>query len=212
MIMRRLVLNLLASISALTCASPGEAGILVSPSIKWSSFSARPVDTEATPNYYGYGGELTLGYSVNQVFDIAGFGSYIPGRRKSPEFGVDDATLVTYGGVLGFRFASSVYLGFKAGTSAYSIQKVTDEKDIAHRHEGLAGGFSIGAISSASKQSFFQTTFDLMHHVLKSSDDSSVSRRFDAVSISVGYVFNGQSSAMVKNRVFQSFLDSITFF
>lgn len=212
MILRRPVLILAASTSIFFSASVAEAGILVSTAIKWTSFSARPVSTEATPNYYGYGGELTLGYSVGQVFDIAGFGSYTPGQRKNPEFGVDDATLVTYGGVLGLRFASSVYLGIKGGTSAYSIQKVTDENDIDHRHEGLGGGISIGAISAASKQSFFQTTFDLMHHVLKSTDDSSVTRRFDAVSISVAYVFNEQTSAMVKNKIFKSFLDSISFF
>jgi hypothetical protein len=210
-------LNLILAAVVLSSASFAEAGFLLAPGAKWATFSARPEGAEATPNYYGYGGELTLGYSAHQVFDIAVFGSYIPGRRKSPEFGADDVSLVTWGGVLGFRFASSVYLGFKGGQSAYSVQKITDETEISGRYEGLGGGVSIGAISALSKQTFLQTTFDIMHHVLTSTGEvadgeSAPKRRFDAVSISVAYVYNGYSSSFVQNKIFKSFLDSITFF
>lgn len=208
--------NLWLAAAALASASQAEAGLLLAPAAKWCTFSARPEGTEATPNYYGYGAELTFGYSAEQVFDIAVFGSYIPGRRKSPAFGADDVSLVSYGGVLGFRFASSVYLGFKAGTSAYSVQKLTDEKELAGRYEGPSGGISIGAISALSRQNFLQTTFDIMHHVLTSTDEAAGGtvrkRRFDAVSISLAYVFNGYSSSVVQNKMFKSFLGSITFF
>ena len=43
-----------------------EAGILISPAAKWTTFAARPTNTESTPNYYGYSGELSVGYSFGQ--------------------------------------------------------------------------------------------------------------------------------------------------
>lgn len=195
--------------------SPAQAGFLIAPGVKWGSFSARPEGTEATPNYQGIGGELTVGYSVNQVFDLAVFGSYIPGSRKTPEFGVDDVSLINAGASIGLRFASSVYLGIKGGHSAYAVQNARDENEINTRHEGIGYGVSIGAIGELSKENFLQTTFDLTHHVLTSTDDTPgvvAKRRFDGVSITVAYVFNGHSNSTVKNGIFKSFLDSITFF
>jgi len=193
-----------------------EAGILISPAAKWTTFAARPTNTESTPNYYGYAGELSLGYSFGQVFDLTAFGSYTPGRRKKATFAEDDVSLITYGGGTAFRFASSVYLGFKFGHSIYSPHKTTDENEIDRRYEGSGGGIAIGAISALSKQSFVQTTFELSHHVLtsseQSSDESGLTRRFDSVAVAVAYVYNGQSSGKIENKVFQSFLDSITFF
>jgi hypothetical protein len=201
-----------------------EAGLLISPVAKWTTFAARPTGTEATPNYYGYAGELGLGYSVGQVFDLTAFGSYTPGRRKNAKLGEDDVSLITYGGGTALRFASAVYLGFKFGHSIYSPQNVSEENEIVRRYEGLGGGVAIGAISPTSKQSFVQTTFELMHHVLTSSDRSDdstnedgssatkLTRRFDSVSIALAYVYNSNSSDRIQNKVFQGFLDSITFF
>ena len=197
-----------------------EAGLLISPAVKWTTFAAVPTGSESTPNYYGYSGDLSVGYSVGQVFDLTAFGSYTPGRRKKAEFAEDDVSLITYGGGTAFRFASSVYLGFKFGKSVYSPQKVSDENEIVRRYEGHGGGVAIGAISPMSKQSFVQTTFELMHHVLTSSDqssdgsglDSGLTRRFDSVSLALAYVYNANSSDRVENKVFQGFLNSITFF
>ncbi len=193
-----------------------EAGLLLSPAAKWTTFAARPTGTEATPNYYGYAGELSVGYSVGQVFDITAFGSYTPGRRKKAKFAEDDVSLITYGGGTALRFASAVYLGFKFGHSVYSPQKVSDENEIVRRYEGLGGGVAIGAISPMSKQSFVQTTFEVMHYVLtlsdQSSDGSGLTRRFDSVSIGLAYVYNANSSDRIENKLFQGFLDSITFF
>jgi len=193
-----------------------EAGLLVSPAAKWTSFAAQPNNTEATPNYYGYAGELTIGYSFGQVSDLTAYGTYVPGRRKLAKFAEDDVSLVSYGGGSALRLASSVYFGFKFGYSHYSPQKVSDENEIDIRYEGLGGGFAIGAISAMSKESFVQTTFELMHHVLTSNHQSTEefgsTRRFDSISIAVAYVYNANSSNRIENKVFQSFLDSITFF
>jgi hypothetical protein len=193
-----------------------EAGLLISPAAKWTSFAARPTNTESTPNYYAIAGELSIGYSISQVFDLTAFGSYAPGRRRSAKFAEDDVSLITYGGGTALRLASSVYLGLKFGHSIYSPQQTSIETEINRRYEGLGGGIAIGAISPMSKQSFVQTTFELMHHVLtsteQSSDGSGLTRRFDSVSLAVAYVYNSYSSGRIENKVFQGFLDSITFF
>jgi hypothetical protein len=140
------------------------------------------------------------------------------------KFGEDDVSLITYGGGTAFRFASAVYLGFKFGHTIYSPQTVSNENEIGQRYEGSGGGVAIGAISPLSKQTFLQTTFELMHHVLTFSDQSvagssgigsssgKLTRRFDSVGIALAYVYNASSKDKVDNKVFKGFLDSITFF
>ncbi len=54
---------------------------------RWQLISERGSPRQATPNYYGVGGELQLGYSVHQMFDLAGFANYTPMSLKNTEVG-----------------------------------------------------------------------------------------------------------------------------
>lgn len=195
-------------------AVPAHAGVYFAPAVRWASFAARAESGEATPNYYGYGGALSLGYSVKQRVDIGAYGAYIPGRRKHAEFGADDASLVSYGGELGFRIAESVYFGLRGGSSSYQLYTRTDAAELGGLWRGPSVGFSIGAVAKLTKQSYFQTTLDVMQHILEADDetDGPGKRRFDSFGISLTYLFNGYDTSMIEDSIFKDFLDSAIFF
>lgn len=204
----------LCALLAISVATSARAGVYLAPSVKWASFAARSVEGESTPNYYGYGGALSLGYSLKQVVDLGAYGTYIPGKRKQAEFGADDATLVSYGGELAFRFGQTVYFGLRGGPSSYHLLARTDTSELGGLWTGSSAGFSIGAVAKLSKQSFFQTTLDVMQHVLTADDEANGTgeRRFDSFGISLTYMFNSFDSSAIEDTIFKDFLDSAVFF
>lgn len=208
----------LTALVLLGCAPAAEAGWYVTPGIKWATYAARPEGNEPTPNYYGYGGMLALGYSAKQVFDLGAYGQYVPGTREHADLGKTHALLVSYGGELAFRIAESVYIGARGGSSSYRLLDAdplrTDE--LAGTWEGPSGGLVIGAVSKVTKQSFFQTTLEFMQHVVESQEQGEArqlgKRRFDSFALCVQYVFNSEKSYLIENTIFKDFLDSMVFF
>jgi hypothetical protein len=199
----------------LAFAGTAEAGWYVTPAVKWSSFAARPEGNEPTPNYYGYGGALSFGYSAKQVFDLGAYGQYLPGTRREADPSDVQASLVSYGGELGLRIAESVYLGFRGGASTYHMMKPdpTRADELTGTWSGSSGGMALGAVSKVSKNSFFQTSVEFMQHVVANAKDSDLGkRRFDSFALSVQYVFNSEKSYLIENTMFKNFLDSMAFF
>jgi hypothetical protein len=199
-------------------AGEARAGWYLAPAVKWVSFAARPVDDEATPNYYGIAGAGSFGYSVGQVLDLAGFGQYVPGARGGAGFAKDDASLVSYGGEVGLRLAEQVYLGVRGGLGAYRLYHPRGagdgegEGELSGKWNGSAGGFAIGALAKLSKESYLQTTLEVMHHVLTNASDKDLGkRRIDSFGIGFAYVFNGYSSSFLDNSLFKNFLDSMIY-
>ena len=85
------------------------AGALVSPGVHWKSFSFRPLEQEPTPNYFGYGGSLRLGYSWAQVLDMALFGSYTPSQLNGADDPMAASAVHRFAGVaLGVRIKQSI--------------------------------------------------------------------------------------------------------
>ncbi len=202
-------------LAVLCCPTAAEAGWYVTPSLKWGTFAARPEGEEPTPNYYGYGGSFSFGYSARQVFDLGAYGQYLPGSRKEANPSDVDASLISYGGELAFRIAESIYLGFRGGPSNYQLLNPDPERsdELAGKWSGASGGMAIGAVSRVTKTSFFQTSVEFMQHVVANSDDPALGkRRFDSFALSVQYVFNSEKSYLIDNTIFKDFLDSMAFF
>jgi hypothetical protein len=203
----------LAAVAAWRAPS-AEAGVYVSPSLRWASFSARPQAEEKTPNYYGYGAGLQLGYSFGQVFDVGGFGTYLPARIGSAAPDGADAKLSLFGGELGFRIADSVYFALRGGASFYELLEQRRDDELTGAWRGPAFGFALGAVRRLSKQSFVQTSFELMHTIVErgASDEADAGkRRLDSFGVSLAYLFNAQSSYRVQSAIFQNFIDALTF-
>lgn len=198
------------------CGAPvAEAGWYAAPAVKWATFAARPDGDEPTPNYYGYGGALALGYSAKQVFDLGAYGQYLPGTRGEANPKKAQTSLLSYGGELGFRIAESVYLGFRGGASTYHLLSADPERtgELEGTWHGPSGGIGLGAVSKVTKQSFVQTTVEFMQHVMARTDaPDSGKRRFDSFALSVQYVFNSEKSYGIENTIFKDFLDSMAFF
>ncbi len=180
-------------------ASTAFAGWMIAPSLKWSSFSFRPIGEENTPNYSGVGAGMTLGYSAKQVFDFGTFVQYISGKY-SPTAESEEAALVIYGGEVGIRITKSVYLGFRGGTTDYNLINGSSKYDVKGRHSGPMFGFSLGAMQVVEKRHFLQTSLDFNHSIVEREEDSIGKRRIDAISLSFAYVYNGH-----KYRYLESF-------
>lgn len=213
--MRRSLIAAVGLLGFLGLAAPARAGWYLAPEARWGVFAARPEAGENTPNYYGYGGTLSFGYSPRQMVDIGAYGSYLPGALKHAEIGKDDATLVSYGGELGFRIADAVYLGFRGGPDKYRLNQPSDDPErpeLAGKWTGVCGGLSLGAVMRASKQFIVQTTLDVMHHVVKQEDEPELGkRRFDEFSVGLTFMLNSHKAYLIENSIFKDYLDSIVF-
>lgn len=188
------------------------AGMLIAPSAKWANLAFRPKTEEDTPNYYGYGGGLSLGYSIKQKFDLGLFANYLPGTRGGAKFGKTDAQLIFYGGEMALRLFSTIYLGVRGGLADYQLRKTTDTIDIPGHWSGGGGGFSLGAFFATSKRTFWQASIDIMMASIGSNDPQVVDKRtVEAFSLSIAYVYNGYESYGIENNIFGDYLKSFIF-
>lgn len=201
------------ALGVMAFAGPAHGGVYLAPGLKWAVFSLRPQAVEPTPNYYGYGGVFSIGYSIRQILDFGAFGQYAPGTRKEARPGKADATLLAYGGETALRLSQAVYVGLRGGVGKYRLDRTIDATEVAGTWAGHCGGFSIGALAKFSKVSYLQTTFDVMHFVVASKSDPDLGkRRIDAFGVSISYVFNGYTNYLIENTIFKDFLDSVMFF
>jgi len=195
-------------------AAPLQAGWLVTTALHWKTFSFAPVEEEATPNYYGYGGQLNFGYSFNQVFDLAVFGNYTPGQLKNPEIGQEDASLMGYGGELGLRLFKAIYFAGRGGSYKYNLIHQHKDEEVDGRWQGTGGELAIGAIFSMhkSKTSYWQVSLDYGKFIMQNADDPETgARKIDAISVNFGYVFNSFNAISATDGIFRDFLNSLGF-
>lgn len=207
----------LAWLSATVLLGPelAVAGIYATPSLRWSSFGLRPIADEPTPNYYGFGGSAALGYSFAQVFDLGGFYTYVPARLKSASLMGHDAILTAYGADVALRLADSVYIGLRGGRAQYQLRSQKLPEEIPGTWTGPAGSVAIGAVSRLGKQSFFQTSLELLHTVIEATEATtpdSGKRRLDAFAISLAYVYNAHQKFRFEDTIYRDFLNGLSFF
>lgn len=204
----RIALALVAIISA----EPVFGGVLISPGVHSKAFSFRPNGDEATPNYFGYGGSLRLGYSVAQVLDLALFYSYTPGRTDSAWNPANGDALHRFGGIaLGLRIAKSVFVEGRVGRLDYSLLTHSNPNEIGGHYTGLGAGGSVGGIIPVNASHFWQITLDAdvgskMHMLGETGEDT---RSIDAVSLSLAYVFNHFFNSNIDNSSVGAFLNSL---
>jgi hypothetical protein len=212
--MRRALSALVAALSLAAGAPAARAGFYLMPRAAWAAYAPRPEGSEPTPNLYSIGGEVSAGYSARQALDFVFFGEDLPGSLAHARFGAGDASLVSYGGELGLRFAESVYVGFKGGLATYRLSHQSSVDELTGTWRGEGGGFALGAVERTSKTGFVQTTVEFMHYVL-GSGEAGGKRRLDSFSLGAAYMWNSKGDAAsnaIENTIFKNFLDSIIFF
>lgn len=206
----RLVVGAMALGGLAMWGDAARAGWLVVPGMYWQTYSVRPLAAEQTPNYTGYGARLTLGYSVNQVLDFGLFGAGGSGARDSGGL-PGESQLGWYGGELGLRLAEAVYFGLRGGQAVYNLDSAEFEGEPLGQWLGVGGGVSLGAILKMSRRTAWQVTFDLSHAELAAPTPAGEPRHLDAVSLTIGYVFNGFHNSRIENTIFKDYLDHLQF-
>ena len=198
---------------ALALATPAQAGWFAAPEASWSSFSFEPTHGEVTPNYYGIGLGLSAGYSVSQAFDLGIYGQDLPGRLHAAQFGKGDATLVSYGGELAWRFADTVYFGLHGGLTQYDLKTQTDPTELPGRWSGPSGGLALGAVTRLSKSQFIQATFELTEAVVADASNQGLGKRkLDQFAFGLTWAFIGEGrSHLIESGIFKDFLDTLVF-
>ncbi len=177
----------------LSMPTAAEAGAFLGLNLKTGLFSFRPVADEPTSNFYGLGPELTLGYSIGQVWDILAYGSYSMGNVGSLGSQKDGASLLGYGLLLGARMGEVAYLAMKGGLSEYQLD-TKSPKDLYVVTGGWAGnelGFQLATVSKVDKRDFFQIFVEYMHIIAKdSSGQVTIERKVDHINLGMTFTFN----------------------
>jgi len=204
--------------AAVFAASTAYGGFLLAPGLRSGVMSFDDKDSEPTPNYYGFGGALSVGYSAGQKFDMALFGQYSPGKQKRPVANAEDASLFAYGGEIAARINDRVYFGVRGGTATYNLLAPPQENEINGKWTGPAFGFSIGAFASQDRDGMhaWQVTLDALHAIVSPVDEVAKfyeddKRRITCFSLSLTFVFNRRADNVIENRLFKSFLESSFF-
>lgn len=211
-------LAVVAATASVFTPTPCLAGLLIAPGMRAGVMSFEDKDGEPTPNYYGIGGALSVGYSVGQKLDLALFGQYSPGKQKRPVVNEEDATLFAYGGEIGGRFSDRVYFAVRGGSATYNLLAPPRENEINGKWSGPAFGFSVGAyfVTDREGSSSWQATLDVLHAIITPSDPvadayGDDSRRITCFSFSLTYVLNKQADTVIENLLFKGFLESAFF-
>jgi len=191
--------------------SPVFAGLLLSSSLSWSVFSIRPLQEEdASPNYYGIGPGLVLGYSIRQTLDIGAYVDYTPGVEGTVSPGKEEASIVRYGGILALRLREKIYVGFKGGIGVYHLMtKKLIPNELPGIWQGPGGALVLGAIYKADKENYWQLSFEIIHMVidkiqLEKDEVRTGKRRIDEFKLTIAYSFNGFFNHLVRNSLFRS--------
>lgn len=203
---------------AITGTQSAQAGFLLAPGLRTGVMSFQDTDGEPTPNYYGFGGALSVGYSAGQKFDMTLFGHYAPGRQRRPVFNQEDASLFAYGAEVAGRFGERVYFGIRGGKASYNLLTPPRDYEINGKWTGPAFGFSIGPLFTQGRNSetSWQATLDVLHAIVSPVDDianeyGGSKRRITCFSASLTWVLNKQASNVIENQLFKGFLDSAIF-
>ena len=195
-------------------AMPCRAGVLFSLGGSWNNFVFEPNDHEDTPNYYGYGGRGSFGYSVAKVWDLTFFGQYTPARLGSASATDADATLTQYGFETGIRIYDALYLGGRGGFWDYRLRKRRLTDEVEGSWSGLGAQGVIGLILPVGKEAAWQTTLDVGQAVLakmnKSADEATIGKRtLGHISVTVSFVYNSLSLSSLEDSLLNSFVKSL---
>ncbi len=185
-----------------------QAGLLGSGSLDWGIFSWRPRTNEPTPNYHGLSPGFTLGYSFEQVFDLALYGNYIPGSQSLPKVGEENASLLLGGLTLGLRLKEQLFFSLLAGGGQYNlVHSNSDANEVKGKWLGKSGGIAFGSVIKINRQISWQLSMKLIHmiadkiNITSADDPDKKSRRLDVFMFSVGYTFNEFLSQFSENSL-----------
>lgn len=187
-----------------------EAGPYATLGPNWNNFVFEPLEEEETPNYYGYGGRLSFGYSVRQVWDLGLYGHYSPGRLESAAMSQADALLYHVGAETALRIGKAVYIGVRGGPASYSLQNKVLATEVDGDWAGVMGQGSLGLLLPTSKSTAWQASLDIGQASMTASDGSSTkARTLSHISLTLAFVYNGYLSSGVDAALFNQWIKGL---
>ena len=186
------------------------SGVLISQGINWNNFVFEPETNEKTPNYYGYGGRISVGYSVAQIWDLALYGQYAPGRLNAAELLKEDARVYSYGAETAFRIADAVYVGGRGGIAGYGLSHRNLPEEVSGRWEGVGGNVSLGLIMPVSRVNMWQASIDFGQVSVKPVENpSAATRRISTISVTLAFVYNNLQTTRFDDAIYNNLLKNI---
>lgn len=186
------------------------AGVLATVGARWQAFSFKPIEDEPTPNYYGYGLTVGIGYSLLQALDFGLYGNYTPSQPYASRLGKEKVQLGDYGAEIGFRFAETIYIALRGGMLYYRMLFRTNSTEIDGTWRGPGGGASIGVFQKRKRENIIQFTFDVGGGKLKAKDVALADERTAYhFGLSLKYVFIGFDGFRLSSLFDSGFLKSL---
>lgn len=177
------------------------AGGMVNFGAQWRAHAFAPEASESTPNYYGIGPYLGLGWSLGSIVDLNLFTRYSPSQLENADVGKESAQIYSYGVEFGFRIARAFYLGFRGGMKSYELFAAELPEELEGRWQGPGGGFSIGGLVRTGKRSFLQVTFDIgsANLTYEKAEEGAGPRRMDWFGLTLSFCHIGLDRLRLDN-------------
>lgn len=191
------------------CSFEARAGLYAGVGASWNNFVFEPVAEEDTPNYFGYGGRASVGYSAANILDLGIYGHYTPGRLGTPAPSPEDARLWHGGGELGLRLGNAVYLGARGGPALYRLNSQTKDEEVPGQWTGTMFQGSAGLIVPVNRYFQCQTTLDIGQASLRPSSTDGADRTLTEISVTISFVYNYYQSTARETALFKNWIRNV---
>jgi hypothetical protein len=202
---------LILIISSSTLSSSAMGGYLLGMGARWQMSAFRPLDTEPTPNYFGYGLQLRGGYSFGETVDVALITGYTPSRPKVASAGKKTIHIAHYGGEIGFRFEEAVYIGIRGQNTYYELLEQTIDNEVEGVWRGAGGGLVLAAFTRKGQDDYYQCGIDITSSKLRRIDEAGTeNRHLNTFGLHLSYAFIKFGGFQLKSIFNTGFLKSFT--
>ncbi|WP_132320326.1 hypothetical protein [Pseudobacteriovorax antillogorgiicola] len=178
-------------------------GVLAGVGMHWRNLSFQPLEEEDTPNFFGYGLRLELGYSVWNHIDLKLLGCATPMNKGAAKLFDGDVIVVNYGAGLGFRFVDSVYIGAEYGALSYDTPSHHTHNQTVGTWKGNGMTLQLAGYWQTDRETYFQVGVAASSvRVESASDEAGLERKVDTFMLNVTYLFIGAERSGLPLSVF----------
>lgn len=188
-----------------------KAATFFAPKVGYSIYSMNPEQDEKTPNYHGYFGQVSGGFSFLENLDLGLLINYTPGSYRKAELDSQHTGLLNYGACLNVRVQKTLSFSLLALKSHYEHISEHHPDALKGRWQGPGLGVGLGMLFEVSRSDFIQLEVSIQQSWLSAEDtDAGYSvpskRRLSAFSVGVAYFIGNFQSFFTESKLFKGMI------
>ena len=173
-------------------------------------YSAKPLETEPTPNFQGAGPTLKLGYYLHSPVQVAIHYESLASTTGKISAYAEDANYTLYGGSIGFRIMQTVLVSLDYSEGLFAKKEEIEIEGFTDEYKSSGIGLEIGSFLLRNRrkmrQNNLQISFQMQTHTFTPEDTVTFAERsVDAIGIKMVYTFTAKQRSAFKSGLFKSF-------